>query len=313
MNEITTTTAAGTDLDIMNVDQVGRLMRFAELMAESQITVPKHLQGKPADCLAVAMQAVQWGMNPFTVAQKTHVVNGQLGYEAQLVNAVLQKTRAIDGAPKYEHEGEGPKLRTRVGCVLAGEADITWGEWLCIADVKVKNSPLWNTNPRQQMGYLQLKNWARLYAPGAILGVYTRDELEDAFGDDDGSAPDPVKRGPRRRSEKAAEAPASAPAQQQGTVIDNDTGEVITDGVAAGKTNEPAQAEEKGAPAPAPAPKAATNGAGITGGQVAYLRTKLKSAGVEEQKILDRFQASALELLNAEQFDIVKSELLGMG
>ncbi len=28
------------------------------------------------------------------------------------------------------------------------------------------------------MGYLQAKNWARAYTPGAILGVYTPDELE---------------------------------------------------------------------------------------------------------------------------------------
>ena len=41
-----------------------------------------------------------------------------------------------------------------------------------------KNSPLWKTNPKQQLGYLQVKNWARLYCPGAILGVYTPDEFE---------------------------------------------------------------------------------------------------------------------------------------
>jgi hypothetical protein len=28
------------------------------------------------------------------------------------------------------------------------------------------------------MGYLQVKNWARAFKPGAILGVYTTDELE---------------------------------------------------------------------------------------------------------------------------------------
>jgi type II secretory pathway pseudopilin PulG len=45
--------------------------------------------------------------------------------------------------------------------------------------VTTKNSPLWKTNVKQQMGYLQVKNWARLYCPAAILGVYTADELMD--------------------------------------------------------------------------------------------------------------------------------------
>ena len=40
-------------------------------------------------CMAVTLQALQWNMSPFAVAQKTHLVNGTLGYEAQLVNAVF--------------------------------------------------------------------------------------------------------------------------------------------------------------------------------------------------------------------------------
>ena len=46
--------------------------------------------------------------------------------------------------------------------------------------ITTKNSPLWKTNPKQQLGYLQVKNWARQYCPGAILGVYSDDELEQA-------------------------------------------------------------------------------------------------------------------------------------
>lgn len=82
---------------ILNAAAMEQLYRFAEIMANGNITVPKHFHGNVADCLAVAMQAAQWGMNPFAVAQKTHVVNGTLGYEAQLVNAVLQSTGAIRG------------------------------------------------------------------------------------------------------------------------------------------------------------------------------------------------------------------------
>nr|WP_308736935.1 recombinase RecT [Salmonella enterica] len=63
-------------------------------MADSQVTVPAHLAGKPADCMAIVMQAMQWGMNPYAVAQKTHLVNGVLGYEAQLVNAVIANRHA---------------------------------------------------------------------------------------------------------------------------------------------------------------------------------------------------------------------------
>ncbi|WP_284972506.1 recombinase RecT [Atlantibacter hermannii] len=118
-------------------------------------------------------------MDPFVVGQKTHLVNGQLGYEAQLVNAVVQATGAIRGRFHYEYRGEKERMECRVGAVINGESEITWNEWLCISDVTVKNSPLWKTNPKQQLDYLQVKYWARAHTPGAILGVYTPDELED--------------------------------------------------------------------------------------------------------------------------------------
>ena len=184
MNEIETVgqqaMTTGTASMLMNPGAMEALYRFAEAMASSTVTVPDHLRGKVGDCMAVAMQAAQWQMNPFAVAQKTHVVSGRLGYEAQLVNAVVQNSGAIRGSFHYEFDGDGARLKCRVGAVLSGESEITWGEWLCSADVTTKNSPLWKVNPKQQLGYLQVKNWSRLYCPGAILGVYTPDELEPA-------------------------------------------------------------------------------------------------------------------------------------
>jgi len=163
---------------MMNPAIMEALYKFATVMADSKFTVPKHLQGNVGDCLAVAMQATLWGMHPFTVAQKTHQVGGTLGYEAQLVNAVVELSGAIVGGFEYEFKGSGANIECRVGAIRRGRSEITWGEWLSAATVTTKNSPLWKTNPKQQMGYLQVKNWARLYAPGAILGVYTPDELE---------------------------------------------------------------------------------------------------------------------------------------
>lgn len=164
---------------MMNPTIMDALYKFAQVMAESKFTVPKHLQGNVGDCLAVAMQATLWGMHPFTVAQKTHQVGGTLGYEAQLVNAVAQNSGAIIGRFHYEYQGEGARLQCRVGAIPRGESEIVWGEWLSSESVTTKNSPLWKTNPKQQLGYLQVKNWARAFTPGAILGVYTPDEMED--------------------------------------------------------------------------------------------------------------------------------------
>lgn len=163
---------------MLNPDLLAQAMTMAEQMAGSKVTVPDHLRGNVGDCYAIVLQSLQWKMSPFVVAQKTHLVSGKLGYEAQLVNAVVQAGGFIKGAFKYEYKGDGNSLECRVGAMIYGESEITWGEWLCISQVSVKNSPLWKTNPRQQMGYLQVKNFVRAYLPAALMGVYTTDELE---------------------------------------------------------------------------------------------------------------------------------------
>ncbi|HAJ0408886.1 TPA: recombinase RecT [Escherichia coli] len=178
----------GTAAAIFSPEGMNQLVRFAELMSQSKATVPKHLEGKPADCLAVTMQAAQWGMNPFAVAQKTHVVNGTLGYEAQLVNAVVSSSSLLATRLNYRWSGDwsnvngktdkSPNLTVTVSAVLKGEAEpreLT----ISMAQAGVRNSPLWEQDPRQQLAYLCTKRWARLHAPDVLLGVYPPDELQE--------------------------------------------------------------------------------------------------------------------------------------
>ncbi|EAP0944730.1 recombinase RecT [Salmonella enterica] len=178
----------GTAAAIFSPEGMDRLVRFATLMADSKATVPQHLAGKPSDCLAVTMQAAQWGMNPFAVAQKTHVVNGTLGYEAQLVNAVVSSSNLLSTRLNYRWDGDwskvngksdkSPSLTVTVSAVLKGESEpreLT----ISMAQAGVRNSPLWEQDPRQQLAYLCVKRWARLHAPDVLLGVYTPDELQE--------------------------------------------------------------------------------------------------------------------------------------
>ncbi|TCB79438.1 hypothetical protein E0H89_03710 [Acinetobacter sp. ANC 3781] len=166
------------------------MVAFADFMCKAVITVPKHLQGNSGDCLAVTMQAMQWGMNPFAVAQKTHLVNGNLGYEAQLVNAVIISRAPIIGRPDYEWYGEnwdkvdGKTSKSgqhgvRVWATIKGESQ---PRILDISFAQVgttRNSPNWVNDPKQQLAYLAIKKWARLHTPDVLLGVYTVDELQD--------------------------------------------------------------------------------------------------------------------------------------
>ena len=104
---VVATSSASLILDSASMDS---MMRLADIMAKGRATIPEHLRGSPADCAAVIMQAIQWRMNPFAVAQKTHLVNGALGYEAQLVNAVIQSSGVTRDRFNYEWYGAWEKI-----------------------------------------------------------------------------------------------------------------------------------------------------------------------------------------------------------
>ncbi|EPQ8348486.1 RecT family recombinase [Escherichia coli] len=206
MNELTQQENINSNVAVFSPQSLAAIQTFSQVMASGMATVPEHLRGNPSDCMAITMQAMQWQMNPYAVAQKTFVVNGVLGYEAQLVNAVISTRGPLTGRIEYDWFGPWEKIigkfeirksdkgkeyrvpgwkltdengiGVRVQATLRGESKPRVLE-LLLAQARTRNSTLWADDPRQQLAYLALKRWARLYCPEVILGVYTRDELDE--------------------------------------------------------------------------------------------------------------------------------------
>lgn len=223
---------------LLNTNNLEQMYRAAEMMSSARVTVPKHLAGSPGDCLAVMMQAMQWGMNPFAVAQKTHLVNGTLGYEAQLVNAVISSSSLLASRINYEFEGDwkdvkgktdkSDHLAVTVSATLRGEQQPR-SLRVSMAQAGVRNSPNWDSDPRQQLAYLATKKWARLHAPDVLLGVYTPDELATVPERHMGTVEEVVQPPasaqlldkPASRADKARAAVASRKAEAPATTLED--------------------------------------------------------------------------------------------
>lgn len=199
---------------MMDNASMDKMMRLAEFMASGKSALPGHFRGSPGDCLAVVMQACQWNLNPYAVAQKTFLINGTLGYEAQLIAAVINNSGVVKDRFSFEWFGDwkrvigkfaikkGDKgeyrvpgwqlsdeegLGIRVWATLKGETEPRVLE-LLLAQARTRNSTLWADDPKQQLAYLAQKRWARLYASDVILGVYSPDEFEHPAPRDMGQA-----------------------------------------------------------------------------------------------------------------------------
>jgi hypothetical protein len=153
------------------------VMEFSKLMSLAGAAVPKHLRAAPGTCLAVCVQSLEWRMSPFAVAAKSYVVNDRLAYESQLIHAVIEARGPLNGRLRHRYEGEGVERVCIVTGFLKGEQDPF--EWKSppIGKIKTKNSPEWANNPDKQLYYHTSRDWARVYCPDVLLGIYSRDEL----------------------------------------------------------------------------------------------------------------------------------------
>jgi hypothetical protein len=167
-------------LDFTNA---GQALEFAKMLSISGVAIPKHLRGNPGACLAVVIQAIEWRLSPYAVANKSYSVNDRLAYESQLIQAVILQRAPIKGRFKVEFKGTGDNRVCRVWAELK-DGEVVEYESPPFGRITPKNSPLWKADPDQQHFYYSGRALCRRHFPDVLLGVYSRDEIEDGIGPD---------------------------------------------------------------------------------------------------------------------------------
>ena len=174
IREVGMTSGAGSRLTPNSLNEV---VRFAEVMSKGDFCLPKVYRNNPGACMAVAMIALDIQMNPFQVATKCYQVNNQMAMEAQLMVAIVNARAGLAEPLDYTFDGEGQDMHCTVRGVLKGGHERTYTS-PPINALTVKNSPLWKTDPQQQLGYYSARSWARRYTPEVIMGLYSVDEVQ---------------------------------------------------------------------------------------------------------------------------------------
>lgn len=156
---------------------MGEIMEFAKMMAVSRAAVPVIFRENPGACLAVCIKAHHLGFEPFSFASKCYFVNEQLAYEAQLINAIIIRRAPFTKRPTLTYEGAGVTRK----CIVTLHFKEPDGDMVYespeIKSITTKNSPLWTSDPDQQLAYYSVRAAARRYCPDVILGMYDQDEM----------------------------------------------------------------------------------------------------------------------------------------
>ena len=181
----------GATLGGVSISSIADLEMISLRLARGMVAVPVHCRDQPGVCFALAMQALEWGMPVMSVINKSYVPrNGdRIGYESQLLHAVVEKNAPLKNRLRATWSGEGDERRCKVSGTFKGEDQPHEYESATLAKLHpghitkdgnryVKGSQVWDDNPDVALFYSATRQWSRLWCPDVLLGAYTPEELE---------------------------------------------------------------------------------------------------------------------------------------
>jgi len=211
LKELTFGTQGG---ELFRPSDGAQLLEMAQVMSKSGLMVRDFYRDNVGVCAALIMICAPYGFNPFLLSWKTYRASkgadAPISFEAQAVMAMVNQSAPVKGRLRFDYEGEGQNRRCTVtGTDRETGEDITYTS-PALAQIPVQNSPLWKSDPDQQLAYYSARAWCRRHFPELLMGIYSREEIG---GERDGGMRDvtPEGGGFAERVAAAQETPAEAP------------------------------------------------------------------------------------------------------
>ena len=168
------------------------LWRIATGYAKSNL-VPMQFRGHIEDCFIICQLSLRMNVDPFMLMQATYIVHGKPGFEAKLAIALLNSSGKIRGTLKTEFSGKGDDYGCRAWAIDAYTGEKVTGPRVTLAMVKGEGwnvdkklrdgggiqKSKWNTMADLMFVYRASSFFVRTNYPEVLMGMPTREELED--------------------------------------------------------------------------------------------------------------------------------------
>jgi hypothetical protein len=164
----------------VQVTNFAEVVDLAKYMSTSGWAVRKELRQNTGACIAIIDLATRWGFSVWQLARVCYVVNDVLSFESQVIHAIIEKFAPLKQRLRVRYEGEGAHRKATIIGHIKGELDPLEYESPEIGSITPKNSPLWKTDPDQQLFYLASQRWCKRYCPDILLGIHDVEQVQDA-------------------------------------------------------------------------------------------------------------------------------------
>lgn len=259
---------------IFDTGRFEHMQRAARALSHSTL-LPQSVRGSSAEeCFSNLMVifdfAERWKQPPVMLAQCVSIVHNKLMFEGKAIAAALETTLGVKLDYEWtDHEPGHPDFGIRVFGTRPGETEPrevrgTVGGWRTYQKDGRTPNPAWSgAASKMQLAYRGAREWARLWAPGTMLGVYGDDEV-DAWDD---------RRAVREEAPRVTSGfapPKVDPDGEDGDIQDAEVEDIDADAKpaqeaagaapASGKATPPDKATKPASDSPAPGAKAKPKG-----------------------------------------------------
>lgn len=181
--ELVVQTPENTSLAFSDTKVFDQIARAAAMLAKTDI-VPATYKGKPENCFIAIEIANRMGVSPMMVMQNLYVVQGKPSWAGQAATAMLKNS------PQYRnvrHVYTGEPKTDSWGCYVQAErldGEIVKGAEVTIGTAKAegwysKSGSKWQTMPELMLAYRASTWFARVHSPELLMGIQTKEEVED--------------------------------------------------------------------------------------------------------------------------------------
>lgn len=162
--------------------------RKAKAFASSSLVPTQYRDNVPNVLIAMEI-AQRIGANELMVMQSLYIVQGKPSWSSQFLIATVNASGRFTPL-RFEVKGEDPAkddYRVRAYATDKESGERCEGPWITWAMVKAegwfnKNGSKWKTMPELMFIYRAAGFWTRIYCPEISMGILTREEVEDVWG-----------------------------------------------------------------------------------------------------------------------------------
>ena len=165
-----------------NLKRFEDAQRIGAMLAKSTL-VPNHFRESVSNCVIALELAERMQTNVLMVMQHLAVVNGKPGWDAQFITAKINTCGRFKPL-SYDVGGAGDEYgctawTTEIGSERKLEGPkVTW-KMVRAEKWDAKDGSKWKTMPDVMFGYRAASLFGKRHCPELLLGMQTREELED--------------------------------------------------------------------------------------------------------------------------------------